>query len=345
MIELKRNNLIFSFPELHPKAQLTIEMQRTLRIPDDGKTYPLPPGLGQFPLRHVDDYSSEVPGSWRKRGGVMMPMYQSEALWLNFGSQFVARQGFYPFAIKVATGKINAVTGEDWSEGIGNRPQDYVVAPRQPWLDGYCVSKGKIRQFVAMPLGAGYTAEEQITGEAEFGGIQLKVIPMKRSEFEERFPEQVRRTKSMHSAYAAAPTACLSDSHDFMDMGLAPGGEMRQEIYDDEFGIDVWDESESSRCFVHLTNSLVWKSITGSNPPHAPITAKHYANHGLPWFDYFSDGIAIQGSSVLEKLKSVVQIGKETGQKPLPENQSADVQNVKILTDRKTPDQVREGNF
>ena len=86
MIELKQDRLIFSFPELHPQARLTIEMQRTLRIPDDGKTYPLPPGLGQFPLRHVDDFASAVPDSWRKRGGVMMPMYQSEALWLRFDS-------------------------------------------------------------------------------------------------------------------------------------------------------------------------------------------------------------------------------------------------------------------
>ena len=33
-----------------------------------------------------------------------------------------------------------------------------------------------IRQFVAMPLGAGYTAEEQITGEAEHGGLQIVVV-------------------------------------------------------------------------------------------------------------------------------------------------------------------------
>jgi hypothetical protein len=31
-----------------------------------------------------------------------------------------------------------------------------VVLPEQPWLDGYCVEKGYIRQFVAMPLGEGY---------------------------------------------------------------------------------------------------------------------------------------------------------------------------------------------
>src|SRR5262245_25170810 len=178
MIELNRDQLVFSFPEVHTQAILNIEFQRTLRIPDDGKSYPLPPGLGRFPLRHVDDFARDVTLTWLKHGGVMLPMYQSEALWLRFECPFLAdRSASYPFAIKVATGKIDAVTGKAWSNGLHRGPQDYLVAPQQPWLDGYCVRKGQIRQFVAMPLGAGYTAEEQITGQAEHGGIQVVVYP------------------------------------------------------------------------------------------------------------------------------------------------------------------------
>jgi hypothetical protein len=37
---------------------LNITFLRTLRIPDDGKTYPLPPGLGRFPVRRVDAWCS-----------------------------------------------------------------------------------------------------------------------------------------------------------------------------------------------------------------------------------------------------------------------------------------------
>jgi hypothetical protein len=98
MIELKNDRLLVSFPELHPKARLTIEFQRTLRIPDDDGTYPLPPGLGRFPLQHVDDHASRVPDAWRRRGGVLLPMYQSEALWLNFSSPYE-----YPFATRGPT--------------------------------------------------------------------------------------------------------------------------------------------------------------------------------------------------------------------------------------------------
>ncbi|NIR80308.1 MAG: hypothetical protein GWO00_18685, partial [Gemmatimonadetes bacterium] len=78
--------------------------------------------------------------AWRRHGGVLLPMYQAEALWLNFGRGGVfSGHGGYPFAVKVATGKINAVSGEAWSDGLNRDPQDYMVVPDQPWLDGYCV--------------------------------------------------------------------------------------------------------------------------------------------------------------------------------------------------------------
>ena len=108
MIELKADSLVFSFPEVHRDAVLRVDFQRTLRIPDDGTDYPLPPGLGRFPIKHVDDFVERVPLEWIERAGVMLPMYQSEAVWLNLTS------GDYPFAIKVAAGKVNAVTGDAW---------------------------------------------------------------------------------------------------------------------------------------------------------------------------------------------------------------------------------------
>ena len=172
MIELKSDSLVFSFPEVYKDARVSIDFQRTLRIPDDDGTYALPPGLGRFPLRHVDDFAKHVPAPWLEHGGVMLPMHQAEALWLNFDGHYVSGRGTaYPFAIKIATGKTCAVTGEAWRNELTRKPQDYVVVPEQPWLDGYCVKKGIIRQFVAMPLGEGYSVEEQITGRAEHGGI------------------------------------------------------------------------------------------------------------------------------------------------------------------------------
>lgn len=335
MIELREDRLVFSFPDVHKDAFTSIELQRTLRIPDDGRDYPLPPGLGRFPMRHVDDYSARVPASWIRHGGVMLPMYQSEALWLSFN-------GIYPMAVKVATGKIDAVTGEDWTEGLARDEQDYLVVPEQPWLDGYCVEKGTIRQFVAMPLGAGYTAEEQLTGEAEFGGIQILVYPLKR-EVWERERSRASRLGPMEASMRAH---LVTDSFASFDMGLAPGGRMRQEIYEDPFDFDAWDLDHSSRCFIHLANSLTWRAITGEQPPATPATAKEYTRRGLPWFEYYGgDAGALGGSSKLAGLKSVFRMGTEKGDVPLPENESVDPTNVAHLRRGLAEDQVREGRF
>lgn len=337
MIELQGDALVFRFPEVHADAVLRIQFQRTLRIPDDGRDYPLPPGLGAFPLRHVDDFAARVPESWMRRGGVMLPMYQSEAMWLHFSSP----RG-YPFAVKVATGKINAVTGEGWRDGLNRGPQDYLPVPEQPWLDGYCVEKGFIRQFVAMPLGAGYTAEEQVTGQAEHGGLQVSAVPV-RAEVWERMLEE-RRSVRMYAAIPAAPMAAAAPAS--MEMGLAPGGRMRQHIYTDRRPLEEWDARHSSRCFVHVANSLAWRQVTGSEPPTVPPTAQEYTRAGLPWFEYYDERqTAVGGSGILGALKSVLQIGKEKGQVPLPENVPVDPSHVVHLRSGLRENQVREGMF
>ena len=340
MIELKRDGLVFSFPEVHKDAVLRIGFQRTLRIPDDGRDYDLPPGLGEFPLRHVDDFAGKVPAPWLEHGGVMLPMYQSEALWIHFQAfHGQDRAAAYPFAVKIAAGKINAVTGQQWSDGLRRRPQDYMAVPRQPWLDGYCVEKGIIRQFVAMPLGSGYSAEEQLTGAAEHGGLQIIVHPMKAEAFERRFPRIDHSTARMARSifHFHVPQEA---------MALAPGGRMRQEIYEDPYDFDEWDQAHSSRCFAHLANALVWRAITGQAPPTVPPTAKEYTAAGLPWFKYYAEGAnALAGSSVLQKVKSVVTKAAEKGDVALPENESVTPEKVIQLREGLRKGQVREGVF
>ncbi|HEY1381611.1 MAG TPA: hypothetical protein VGF55_32740 [Gemmataceae bacterium] len=343
MIELWNDRLQFSFPDVHPEAKLEIGFQRTFRIPDDGKTYPLPPGFGFFPVCHVDDHASRVPAAWLQRGGVMLPMYQSEAVWLTFRAlRRISRSGTYPFAVKVAAGRINAVTGKAWADGLSGGSQDYMVVPGQPWLDGFCVERGLIRQFVAMPLGAGYTAEEQLTGRAEHGSLQIVVYPMKRDVFERRFPEREEHPRATFAV--GAPGAVLGRRG--LDMGLAPGGRMKQEIYADPFGLDDWDLSQKRRCFVHITNSLVWREITGRQPPATPLTAAEYAKARLPWFDYYDDrATALDGSKQLAGLKSVAELGAEKGDVPLPENESVSPETVVKLRRQLTKDEVRDGRF
>jgi hypothetical protein len=277
----------------------------------------------------------------------MLPMYQAEAMWLSFsGNHVEGREAAYPFALKIATGKINAVSGEPWRVGLHRKPQEYVVIPKQPWLDGYCVEKGIIRQFVAMPLGQGYTTEEQITGEAEYGGLQLMAIPMKRRVFEERFPLCPPRLPSgiRFSALRLDRFCDMCLCRESTEMGLAPGGRMRQEIFDDPFKLEDWDMAHACRCFIHICNSEAWVKITGVPPPTQPPTAESYTKAGMPWFDYYSESPAVAGSKKLAGLKSVAAMGAKKRRKPLPENETVKVDRVIHLRDGRKSGQVREGS-
>lgn len=372
MLELKNDRLVFTFADVHEHARVEVNFQRTLRIPDDGKDYPLPPGLGAFPLKHTDDFKDRVPENWLKRGGVMTPLYQSEALWIQFAGHYVPDHGtHYPFAIKIAAGKRSAVTGKPWSKSL--REKDYCVIPQQPWLDGFVVEEGTIRQFVAMPLGMGVTAEAQLSGKEEFGGIQIEVLPMKQEHFLRRFPKRpppqpnTRRrgggldfcfnssdsgdndtlesysskgiTRSLASA-SAAPAAPRPD------MGLGAGGKMKQQVFDDPYGIDEWDTENASRCFIHLANSLAWEAITKQKPPTTPFTSADYARRGLPWFEHYRDDLdALKATSKMAALKSILELGYQKGLGGLiAENESADIKSNKVVTvPARTPGQVRDG--
>ena len=173
--------------------------------------------------------------------------------------------------------------------------------------------------------------EEQITGAADHGGVQIAVYPMKA----ERYVKM--RTEKL------AEERMLSVCHDLsMDMALAPGGRMKQEIYDDPYGLDAWDQRHSSRCFVSIANSAVWTAITGERPPNEPPTAKEYTNAGLPWFDYYGgDAEAIAGAQKFKSLVSVAAMGKQKGETPLPENESVNVERI-IALRKRGADQVRE---
>lgn len=312
MVTLEKDELAFRYPEVHPEARLKVSFQRTLRVPDDGREYPLPAGFGRFPIRHVEDYADRLPPTVRRRGGVIMPLHQAEALWIHFSAP-------WPAAIKVGTGKICAVTGEPWRSELSREPeQNYVAAPDQPWLDGYAVEKGVVRQFVAMPLGEGITAEEQITGKAEWGGIQLKAFPLRREQWEKE--QRDREQWEWHDK--AGPASYMPVVEE--SVGIAPGGQIRQEIYADDRPLAHWDQLSPARAFVHLLNSRDWTRVTGEVPPPSPISRETYDAHGVPWFDHYREDLeAVEGGSGLQGIQSVLDLlksakGKGKGGGPGP---------------------------
>jgi hypothetical protein len=198
--------------------------------------------------------------------------------------------------------------------------QDFMEVPTQPWLDGFCVAKGVVRKFVAMPLGGGYTAEEQLTGTGEFGGIQLLVRPLKADVWSTREKE-----RADFGAFGEEDDSgmIMSVAEDVGAMGLAPGGSISQEIAEAiELPTDWAPMSEGGRCFVHLVNSAAWHALAGEAPPTKAPSAADYTNAGLPWFDWYSESPATDGSAALAGLKTVLEHGAAKGEQPLDSNES-----------------------
>ena len=317
----------------HVLTRFSVVFHRTLRLPEDGKHYPLPPSLGHLPVKQVDDYKDKVPASWREHGGVFIPLHQREALWLGFSGGVCA--------VKVATGKVNAVNGKPWSQELVAGTEDYMVAPNpQRWLDGFNAGEGVIKQFVAMPMGMGYTVEGQVTGKEEFGGLQILVMPAKPGKFTR--PKRMR-SRAGGSSSDNSMGFMGGESDDFVDsmqmfscnssvggeektgggilrsrglaqsaeMGLAAGGSMTQKIYPDSHGVDTWDQENVGRLYVHIVNAEMYEQITGEKCPPMPVAAQQYAGQ---WFN-LGDGPAatLPAPAEFQGVKTVSGKDKEHG--------------------------------
>ncbi|GAW10773.1 hypothetical protein ANO14919_001080 [Xylariales sp. No.14919] len=187
-------------------SSLQISFMRTVRVQEGQTSYDqLPPqGFGTFPLLNTQPYCDQLPSQAASQGGVFLPMYQSEAMYVAFDGQASEK-----FAVRPFIGGVNGISGKRLSsiengKSAAVQKQDYIVAPEQDRLDGVSVSPGVVNQFVAMKMNPeskevarrqteadqgpasgemsertnrGGTVEWQMTGEDELGGIQLQIIP------------------------------------------------------------------------------------------------------------------------------------------------------------------------
>jgi tetratricopeptide (TPR) repeat protein len=406
-----------SFESLRMGIHTCISFRRTLRVPEDGKEYPLPADLGALPIYRIEDFAENVPAHWLEEGGFFIPLYQREALFIEFkGAKW------RPSIAKVAVGRINAITGKPYDEKIHTHEQDYVVIPSQRWLDGINKGKDVVRQFVAMPLGQGYTIEEQLTDEARYGGFQLVVFDPKEDRFPSEDPEVTKRRKEeaaerrvqakqdifisrlnfesrtlatifqegdahmaiklgmspeeqasklrkirdslvqglgddgqalqrgkwsddqIHSFIASqerliqieskrgsgrvqsnrhedservrfmsAPLCCPPSALN-LEMGIAAGGSIKQQIQRDSFGSDTWDQGEKRMVNIRIVNSAAFQKITGKPPPETPVTLETYQANRMPWFDSYDEAVeSVTPARKFSFLKTVAAIARLRG--------------------------------
>lgn len=282
------------------KVQVTL--QRTIRVPDGRQPAQLPPGLGNLPVYNVADYRANCPEIWED-GGVFVPMYEKEATWLNF-----RLSGSNPRALLIGAGNVNAITGKSLILKLAT-PQNYVVVPTQPWLDGWKDMDGVIYQFVAVEFkhGEGLTVGEQVLGEeSRTGGIGIAVFaPVDKElslhkpfhEFAISGPYWMPSAKSY-----SAPTMSLR-SASFKELGLGRGGRIVQKIYPDPFGLDVWEGEPVATMAIYLVDVQSFEEITGKKAPSLPPAFGAYQG---PYFALPDEEMGdTVGSGTFAGLKSV----------------------------------------
>lgn len=139
-----------SFHSVKDDRGFEVSFERTPRMPDDNRLHQLPGSLGSYELYNVAAFGNRLPAKINEVGGVFLPMWQREAMWLNFTTKCRLK-----CAVRVFVGRVNAISGakmeEDPNQSSKNKVQDYIMLPEQHWLDGICVAAGVVRQFVAMP--------------------------------------------------------------------------------------------------------------------------------------------------------------------------------------------------
>lgn len=168
-VEIKNNTIYID--------NLRITCKKTIRVPDDGKQYDLPPDSGDCEIIVVGKYN-------------YVPMYLMEAMWINFGHN-VKSYTYDEYAIKVSAGKINVISGIECKTGeLIKEPQNYIITPSQYWLDGIKVKSGKhdrnnncpvnlVRQFVVAPITDEMTIEKQVLSKEKIeGGLQFEVFKL-----------------------------------------------------------------------------------------------------------------------------------------------------------------------
>lgn len=93
------------------------------------------------------------------------------------------------------------------------------------------------------------------------------------------------------------------DNH---QLGLAAGGMIEQDVRKDKYSPEKWVRGLTLTIPVQILNSAVFRQVTGTKPLACPISAKTYAEAGLPFFDLYKEKPSdVSGADAFGSLQSV----------------------------------------
>lgn len=257
-ITTDRGALTFTFPELGHDARLQVTFQRTLRT--------------SVPIRHCGSVCRALrlaQGSPDGDAHATIPMWQSEATWLDFSSPHL-----YPFLVMAGVDGVNAISGSGFTGAPDFDTDDYLEVPTQRFLASHREPAGDNwddRQFVAPST---HAADGGPTGTL----LQLTVIPMRGEAWARR-----------HRHLPPGPGTCvLCDISRAEQSGARPGTTAPRVVGPLE-SADTWHPTTSAAAAVRIVNSVTWRSLTGKPVPRTALTSADYAENDVPWYPHYDE--------------------------------------------------------
>lgn len=119
--------LTFTFPELGPDARLHVTFPRTLRAGD----------LADQAGLTADTTLRLAQGSPTGDADAVIPMWQSEATWIDFSSPHQ-----HPFLVMIGVDGVNAISGKVFTGTPDFDTDDYIEVPTQQTLASYRTGTG-----------------------------------------------------------------------------------------------------------------------------------------------------------------------------------------------------------
>jgi hypothetical protein len=87
---------------------------------------------------------------------------------------------------------------------------------------------------------------------------------------------------------------------------------------------------------------MIWRAVTGENPPHPPITPEEYQRHRIPWFDFYRDDLTpLPETEKMAGLKSVDEIASGKGLATCTDGE-IDPEYVVQYGNARRPEEIRE---
>jgi hypothetical protein len=265
--------------------RLTVKFQQRPGPPNDAKLYVFSAGLEDVPLYPATDFPVKLPASWVEETDFLALMNASEPFSIRFAAN-------YPFALKVAVGNLDRVTGEPPFAGLQKEPRNYLV------VSGESTVKGINERSFVLALDVGCTVDEQFLADQKIGRIDLQICPLRvESYFSEEVAHSIPPTlREFFAWFVYGPSShtkweemkrldeqqrseCVTDESGAIVLGRKFEDELDWQ-YIKELGdlreVADWDPTTGECCSIHVCNSSVWQQITGNNPPQARLSAEWY---------------------------------------------------------------------